>query len=399
MVYKPLQGPANGVYWYALQTYAAAEVAFRRWVSLVDGSGLLSKTNESKLYGRLINGATVFFKSGNNFEDLRGDTLHGGIIDEVRQQHPDLWTKIIRPMLSRHKGWCDLYSTPNGFDHFYDLAEEARVDTSGEWGLFKAPSTEAWWWTPAEIASAKRTMTEAEFAQEILAEFRDMTSGRAYSNYSEANERTQNPFAPPGARYSRNLPIVVALDFNITPMAWTLGQRKGFDSHWVEEIWVEGTHTQACAKELVSRIHASGTDYGNVGVVLAGDATGKATQRSSNKSDYDIICQALNDAGIRWDNATPEANPGIRDRVNTVNARLCSAVGVRHLTLNPNDCPMLKRDFQRQCWKVGLTTSAQLDSGTKKDLGHAADGIGYAEHALAPIELSGAVGKLLVVMR
>lgn len=196
MVYKPLQGRKGGIYWNVLQTYSAAEVAFDRYCRLLYNSGLARrKPNESDLCFFLQNDANVFFKSGDKPQNMRSETLDGLILDECRQQRPETWKQILMPMLSRHKGWADFYSTPNGFDWFYDLYEMARIiNPGGEWSTFHAPSTECWWWDEEQIQQAKASMSEAEFAQEILAEFRELHQGSAYMNYSSANERETSPF-------------------------------------------------------------------------------------------------------------------------------------------------------------------------------------------------------------
>lgn len=388
-----MTGRRRGVYWYVLQTHTAAEVAFKRYYHLTRSSGLLKhKPNLSDNYFTLVNDATVFFKSGANFEDLRAETLDGTIIDEMRQQHKNLWTRVIRPMLSRRKGWADIYSTPNGFDHFYDLFESAK--DSVEWGAFHAPSTEAWWWSPEEVLSAKHDMSEAEFAQEIMAEFRDMVSGRAYVSFGDHNITRLNPFRvdlSPDPHHV--LPIIVAMDFNLSPMAWTLGQNRVDDFYWFGEIFLRGSHTQEAARELVSRVK----DH-KAGVILIGDATGKASQRAAaGKSDYDIVKMALTEAKIPFTDRTPDSNPLIKDRVNAMNRSMKDAAGGVHFFVNPEGCPYLVKDCQRVLWKEGAT--ATLDPGPEKMLTHASDGAGYAVHAFSPIIVSGSVGTVRVIRR
>src|ERR1035437_269664 len=107
------------------------------------------------------------------------EPLDGLIIDEVRQQRKELWTRVCRPMLAKHKGWADFLSTANGFDHFYDMFQRAKLDTSGEWATFHAPSSEAWWWDEAELASVRAELSDPEYEQEILAQFRNIHSGKA----------------------------------------------------------------------------------------------------------------------------------------------------------------------------------------------------------------------------
>lgn len=346
--------------------------------------------SESELLCILERGPSIFFKSGNNFEDLRGDTLDGGIIDEVRQQDPKLWSSIIRPMLARRNGWCDFLSTTNGYDHFYDLWNEA-TDNPKEWGTFHAPSWEAWWWTPEEIASARNTMTEDEFAQEIGAEFREFGKGKVYLNHGKWNQKDFNPFSA-GNKWNPYLPIVVGLDFNVGLMCWCLMQYRNGDFYIGDEIAIKNTNTEQCALVLIEKVK----DH-KPGVILMGDASGNSNKTSaSGKTDYSILIKMLKDANILVKNKTPEANPHIKDRVNMVNSRLKAADGSVHLWYHPVHCPTVKKDFERVTWKEN-SSGAILDN---KDplLTHMSDAAGYPICVLSE-EWKPRPGKIHVIPR
>lgn len=393
---KVLEGPNNAIYWHILQTNSAAEVAFNRFVKLFPRESwdvvFEKKPNESEKTVFLTGNVQVHFKSGDNFQALRAETLHGCIIDECREQDPRLWKQVIRPMLGRYKGWAYFFSTPNGFDWFYDLYQSAK-ENPDEWECFHFPSTAAWWWTPEEIDSARKTMSEAEFAQEIMAEFRDLTQGKAYLSFSSDNIRTDNPFVT-GHKYNKYLPIYVGLDFNISPMSWCLAQRRGEHMHFVEEISIKGTNTQEVSKVLVEKVK----DH-SLGIIIVGDASGNSkSTKSDGRSDYDILCNELDRNGIKWINLTPEVNPGVKDRVNTVNARLRSATGDIHVTVNP-ECKELIKDFERVVWKNNSNRNI-LDQTTDKDRTHMSDAAGYLLCQVLPIDVSSSKpGTLAVITR
>lgn len=382
LLWKPLRGKERAIYWYILQTHNAAEVMFDRYMRMISPykSQIMTYKNEGEKRIELVGGRNIFFKSGENFEDLRSETLNGCIIDEARQQNPLLWRSIIRPMLSRYGGWGDILTTPNGFDWCYDLYNTALLNPK-EWGVVHAPSTEAWWWTPEEVESARATMSEAEFAQEIMAEFRDMTAGKAYVTFGQHNLRETNPFYSKGELHPM-LPIIVGMDFNLSPMAWCLGQKKADQYYWFDEVWLKRSHTQEAAEVLAQKVIAYG--HQKTGVILAGDATSKAGQRAAaGQSDYDIVCQTLDKHNIKWIQMTPESNPTVKDRVNTMNAKLMDGNGDVHCWFNPR-CKETIRDFQRVVWKDTQGTMI-LDQTTDKERTHASDGPGYAISALSPL--------------
>lgn len=399
MLFRPLQGRPNGIYWYILQTYSAAQVAFKRYLKMIEHTPLLVNYNKSDKLVTLINGATIHFKSGKNYQDLRLETLDGAIIDEVRQQHADLWPMIIRPMLGRRKGWCDFLSTTNGFDHFKDIYDYALTQAE-DWATFQAPSSEAPWWDAKEIEGAKSTMSEDVFAQEILAEFREIGIGKAYKNHNTVlHSRLENPFGMRGMLYSPYLPIIVGLDFNVSLMCWVMGQRQGNEWYWADEIALENTDTEQCAKVLVQKLerHQAMLHNPMPPVILVGDASGRSRKTSAvGQTDYLIIERILKEAGIRYENRTPTENPFVKDRINTVNSLLKAADGSIHMWYHPLNCKRLKKDLERVKWKQG-GDQAILDK-SDAELTHASDAMGYPVTLLSDV-FNTRPGKMRVILR
>ena len=384
----------NTRYWFVSPTYPQARIQYRRLIGMLwTCQEVMTKKNQTELRVKLINGSEISFRSGENFDGLRGETLHGVVVDEVRDQHPELWPLVLRPMLTTTQGWAAFVSTPNGFDSFYDMAERSKTDKA--WEFMRAPSTCNPLFTVDEYEAAKRELSEAEFAQEINAEFRDLNSGSVYVSFGDENLALTSPLIGSG-QFSPMLPIVVGLDFNLSPMSWIIGQERNGDFYFFDEIYLKKSHTQEAALELVQRLRSMNLQAPTQ-VILAGDATGKAGQRAAaGKSDYAILCEMLTDAGIRFENKTPDANPGVRDRINTVNAKLKSATGTRHLFINPKTCPNLVRDFQRVTWKQG--GSFILDQTSNPDLTHISDAAGYIVCAMSKI-WQPQVGSVRIIRR
>lgn len=396
LTYRPLTGRFGGIYWNVLQTYNAAEIAFDRMCRLLYKTELIRrKPHESDLCIFLQNGANVFFKSGDKPQNLRAETLDGAIIDECRQQKKEVWNQVVLPMLGRYNGWCDFYSTPNGFDWFYDLDQMAiNQNPDGEWASFHAPSTECWWWTAAQILQAKASMSDSEFAQEILAEYRDLHRGSAYVNFSQDNLRKTSPFLSRDEIYTPNLPYIIGLDFNVMPMAWEIGQQRNGVFYWFDEIYLEHTHTQEAAKELVARLKRMEC-RGTPNVILVGDSTGTARKTSaSGETDYKIIKQALKEAGITFEDRTPSVNPPVKDRINTMNAMLKAADGSIKLFFHPTGVPHLVKDMQRVTWKLGAESI--LDQVTDRSLTHASDAAGYPTFAMSKLWKQSAGGVFVI---
>lgn len=385
-------------YWFISPTFPQARVMYRRLIgTLFKSREIMLKKNQSELRVKLINQSEIRFVSGEVFDNLRGETLHGAIIDEVRDQHPDLWPMVIRPMLSTTRGWCTFISTPNGFDAFYDLANKAQTDS--DWEFYSAPSTANPLFTEEELRAARSSMSEAQFAQEILAEFRDLTSGRAYANFSPDNLSDTCPFYV-GKDWHPQLSVVLGADFNLSPMSWHLGQTRADQWWWFDEIHLKNSHTQEASLELASRIEMlKAQGYAaEPNLIICGDATSKAGQRAAaGQSDYDILKSVLRSRRISFRDITPESNPSVKDRVNAVNTKCKDASGVNHLWLHRQNVPELKKDLERVVWKPG--GNATLDEGPMKELTHASDSIGYPVTELTPVKAIKDVGKVKIIQR
>ena len=385
-------------FWFVSPTISQAKVQYRRLVSMLwPCRQVMVKKNQTELRVKLENMSQITFKSGEVLQNLRGDTLNGVVVDEVRDQPKGLWRTVLRPMLTTTKGWAAFVSTPNGFDDFYDFAERAKGDTRGKWFYMSAPSTCNPLFTQEEYDEAKKDMTEAEFAQEILAEFRDLTQGQAYSNFSEANISDTNPFTLAGARAATYLPLVLGCDFNVRHMSWVVMQNRARDWYALDEIALRGkrSHSGDAVAEFIARFPSYGVKA-NPAVLIVGDASGNAQKSSAaGQTDYTIITEALTAAGITWENRTPDANPPVKDRVNQVNAKLRSADGQAHLWFHPS-CKESIADLRRVSWKPGAT--AVLDKSDEERT-HASDAFGYPICALDPMRPNGAVGGLIVLRR
>jgi len=387
----------NKIYWFISPTYKNAKVMWRR-IRNTTPPGVFMEVSKGDLFFRLRTGSYIFFMSGMVLEDLRTETLDGVIIDEVRNQHPDLWPMVIRPMLGTTGGWADFISTPNGFDAFYDRYEFAEKCKNGEWASFTAPSTCNPLFTQQEFESARADMSPAQFDQEILAIFRDIAQGKAYLSFSDDNLTRTCPFwEDVKLDWSPYLPIILCCDFNLNPMAWTLAQTKGGVWWFFDEIWLEDSHTPEATEELIQRLKAikKAGHRANPMVVIVGDATSKAGQRAAaGQSDYDILCNGLRDAEINYSNKTPESNPAIKDRVASFNARCKTADGTIRLYAHPDNVPNFITDCRRVKWKKGA--QFKLDAGTKGMLTHSTDGVGYAISKLTPIKKIRNVGMKVI---
>lgn len=72
---------------------------------------------------------TKLILTGSDFADRdRGGEAHGLIFDEYQDQQPDQWEAIYEPFLATTEGWAVFMGTAKGYNHWYDLMQDAKTD-------------------------------------------------------------------------------------------------------------------------------------------------------------------------------------------------------------------------------------------------------------------------------
>lgn len=335
---------------------------------------------------------TIFTRVVSDPDALRGLEFSWYWLDEIRDTEKEAHDIILSRLRESNyiRGLCTTTTNGEGWDY-----ERFVKDTSGLYGSIHVPTIESVRHgiiTEDFYSQLVKSYPKLLADQELHAKHVVVTGQPAYLNFTRAlNVSDRCPFTKDGS-ISPYLPIIVGMDFNLNPMSWHLGQKKGEDWYWFDRVHLFDSHTPEAAKELVEKVkgHAPG-------IIIIGDASGKAGQRAAaGQSDYDIVFSTLDAAGIRYEDRTPDSNPAIKDRVNNVNARLMDGSGQSHMWIHPSLKELID-DFERVQWKENATVT--LDPGPKKLLTHSSDGVGYAVSELTPIPSRYQVGKMVVIRR
>lgn len=154
------------------------------------------------------------------------------------------WQEILRPTLTDLAGGATFISTPNGFNHFYDLFCKEVSDT--DYKSFHFTSYDNPFLPVEEIDKARAELTEDRFAQEYLADFRK-TEGLVYKEF----DRTRHIFDElPQAQF---VETIAGVDFGFTHPCAVPTIRKDFDgNYWMTTEWFKTGQTDALIGEYVA---------------------------------------------------------------------------------------------------------------------------------------------------
>ena len=139
------------------------------WLALPIHAGLIKKNEQKR--------TLLFVKSGGMIQAMTGkhpDNLRGGwgdiiILDEYAFQNPQVYEKIVLPMLLDTGGTLLVISTPNTRNHYYHMY--LRALDNKDWKVFTFTSLENPHLDEEALAAMTEDMTEVDYKQEILAEF------------------------------------------------------------------------------------------------------------------------------------------------------------------------------------------------------------------------------------
>lgn len=134
-----------------------------------------AEPHEGELRINYPNGGEIRLFGADNPDALRGIYLDGVVIDEPAQIAPGLWEEVIRPALSDREGWATFIGTAKGRDFFYSVWARALKNQS-QWYTSKLPASLTRVLPEAELASARESMSESQYAREYECSFDEPAS-------------------------------------------------------------------------------------------------------------------------------------------------------------------------------------------------------------------------------
>jgi phage FluMu gp28-like protein len=138
------------------------------------------KTKDKELH--FANGSILLFRSAEQGDSLRGETINFMFIDEAAFQPRKFVTEVLMPMLARTGGRMFVFSTPNGRNWFYEWYNEGqkpenrkdKISLRADYRELNDPEVDK------VIMAMKKSMTSMEFAREVMGEF--VTDGSLFNN-------------------------------------------------------------------------------------------------------------------------------------------------------------------------------------------------------------------------
>jgi hypothetical protein len=194
----------------------------------------------------------------------------------------------------------------------------------------------------------------------INGEFANIFTATVYNCF----DRTQND-TDFTAEKARGAPIFIGMDFNIEHCAAIAHVLEGQEPRAVHEF-IDLYDTTAMCKAIKAK-------YPDRRVIVYPDASGKNRNPAGMATSHAIIKQ------FGFELKVNPSNPGVGDRINSMNAMFCNAMNQRRYRVNTKLCPVYTRCLERQGWKDG-----EPDKSNNVD--HPLDAGGYYIHFNFPLQ-------------
>lgn len=192
--------------------------------------------NESDLRVDYPNGGRIKLYGADDPDALRGMYFDAVVLDEYADMRPRFFPEVIRPALADRKGLATFIGTPKGRNEFYELYTLSQEDK--DWFSAMLRASETGLVDQDELESARKTMSENQYAQEFECSFEAAIEGAYYGAAIEKAEREGRIGNVP---HRPDLPVYTGWDLGVgdDTSIWFL-QRVGGVYHIIDHYATNG---------------------------------------------------------------------------------------------------------------------------------------------------------------
>ena len=338
---------------------------------------------ENKDYFVNLTTASIKFRNGSEiisrswadkkYFKVRSLELSGAAIEETIETPEDDFYKEIKMRVGRlpHVKENIIISatnpgSPSSWIYKYFIDPNSGTKKHQTRHVYYSRTEENPFLAPQYIEQLKQDLDPKLARRMLYGEWIEIQDEVIYYQYDASRQYREETWTPPPGHK-----ILISFDFNIgdgKPMSAVALCKVDNIYHAFAEVIVDGARTDEIMAEFFDRkIITKDRQY-----EIHGDASGKARNTSSKRSDYEIIKEALDRNGITYDYKVPLANPAIRTRHNAINSLCLNELGETRLYVY--NCPTLNQGLRLTAFKKG----GKIVEDDSKRYQHITTALGYA---------------------
>jgi hypothetical protein len=172
LMYFGLNNNNSSILWVS-PVYSQATKVFQQIYQALQPAGLVKSANKADFVIQLINGTTIYFKSSERPETIRGLSINFAFIDEAQDCKDLAWKQSILPTLTAAGKKCIITGTPKRKNWFYDVFMLGKSKDHSNHKSYHGSSVDSPYVKSEFIEEQMRTLPPKIFKQEFLAEWQD----------------------------------------------------------------------------------------------------------------------------------------------------------------------------------------------------------------------------------
>jgi hypothetical protein len=172
LMYYGLNNNNSKILWVS-PVFSQCGKVFQQIYQALQPAGLIKSANKSEFIIQLINGTTIYFKSSERPETIRGLSINYAFLDEAQDIKDLAWKQSILPTLSAAGKKCIISGTPKRKTFFYDIFMLGKSNDHPNHKSYHGSSVDSPYISKDFIEEQKRTLPPKIFKQEFLAEWQD----------------------------------------------------------------------------------------------------------------------------------------------------------------------------------------------------------------------------------
>lgn len=169
-------GPHESAYWWVAPVYTQSGIAFERmklWLRQADPTKRIWDSHDSQRWVRLANGSKVWFKSGDDPDNLYGEDVQAAVLDEATRMREEAW-HAIRSTLTATRGPVRIIGNVRGRRNWvHAMALRALQEPDGDVAYHRLTAwdaVEGKVMAREEVEAAERDLPPHVFKELYLAE-------------------------------------------------------------------------------------------------------------------------------------------------------------------------------------------------------------------------------------
>lgn len=301
--------------------------------------------------------------SAENTKRMAGRSLAWGYFDEADVcRNADLayegFSQLKSRMSEAENPLIFATSTPEGYGFMYrKFVTEAYEDTR----IWHVSTRDNFLLPKNYVRDQLRNIPANKHEAYINGAFSNITGSSVYSCFSREKNHTDLTIKD----FGRHEAVHIGMDFNIDHMAGIV--------HCIKDNLPVAIDEICELRDVPTMIRAIQTKYPTRPIFVYPDASGKAREYTGLDTAHSLLRQA----GFKV--VVDKGNPGVGDRINSMNAMFLNAAGQRRYQVNTRTCPTYTRSLEQQAWVKGAPDKSN-------NVDHPLDAGGYFIHKLWPLK-------------